>query len=213
VGLLLAAIADLFRIPYAKPVVALALVLICAASSAISIAVSSSILRREIARSSAPSTTKTAEASTSSLEEPPSPQQTYVTKSQLDEAMAQLRERQSRAPETPVLAFFLSPGAVRSTRDAQRLVVPSAPSAIKLDLSITGDENYRMYRALLRDADQNQIWSGTVDGRSIENTRSAQFSFPGSALGPGQYTIELAGDRGSGSFEPVQEYFFSVVRK
>jgi hypothetical protein len=205
----LGAMADLFRLPYARPLVALGFVFVCAVSSVVSIFVSSSVLRREIARSTAAPTNKTV----GKHEEAPAQQQTYVTKSELDQVMAELRDRQNRASEKPLFAFVLAPSAVRSTHSAQQLVVPRGSSAVKLQLTIIGDANYRTYRAVLRDTDQNQIWSGTVDGRRAADTRTAEFVAPASALAPGEYTVELAGDPGSGSFESVQEYFFSVVRK
>ncbi len=206
----LGAMVELFRLPYARPLAALGLIFVCAVSSVVSIFVSSSVLRREIARSTAANTVET---NIGKHEEAPTQQQTYVTKSELDQVMAELRDRQNRASEKPLFAFVLAPGAVRGTHSTQQLIVPRGSSAVKLRLTIIGDANYRTYRAVLRDTDQKQIWSGTVDGRRAADTRTAEFVAPASALAPGEYTVELAGDPGTGSFESVQEYFFSVVRK
>src|SRR5207253_645122 len=110
------------------------------------------ILRRQIAQSSAAPINKTDKSSISTREEPTPNQQTYLTKSDLDRVLAELKAGQNRASETPVFAFVLTPGSVRSTQTGQRLVVPSGSSAVKLELSITGDEKYRTFRAILRDA-------------------------------------------------------------
>jgi hypothetical protein len=93
------------------------------------------------------------------------------------------------------------------------LNAPREPHPVRLQLTIQSGERYRSYRVVIRDGDQNQVWSGTLDGDLTANLRVLVVPLPSEVFRPGDYALELSGDPGTGEFAGLEDYAFSVVRK
>jgi hypothetical protein len=117
-------------------------------------------------------------------------------------------------PMNPEVTFYLTPGIARgleSTRNSRTL--PTKASHLRLELLLDRDE-YKTYGIALLDSDGkelssvNALRSHLVGGRVVVTWR-----LPVSSLDPGDYIVQLKGQRPSGSPENVAFYSFRLLRR
>lgn len=98
---------------------------------------------------------------------------------------------QSPIPRTPrVFAFVVPAQSLRSTVDADALIIPVDTDIVSLQLPSEGND--QATHATVRTADAEVVWTGPV-----ERTRAGgpRIDVPASLLRPNDYVIAVSGDR------------------
>jgi putative zinc finger protein len=128
-------------------------------------------------------------------------------------ASARKETPQDNEPKSFPAAFFLSPGALRSSGKTNLVRVSSERPTVRLDLGLDAAD-YSSYQATIKNIDGNEVWTKS-DLRVL--TRGAgkvvQFSVPTSRLTNGFYSIELSGRSSSEPLQRAGTYSFRVERK
>ena len=136
-------------------------------------------------------------------------------KLQKDSARLQQTEAAKPSPASNlVLSFILSPGLIRGTDEPLRVVIPGHKRLVQLQLDLEGDEVYKGYRAELRTARGNLIWSQDVaSARSTSLGRAVFLRLPADVLTTSEYELTLKGVTNQGKLQDVNYYYFSVQKK
>lgn len=141
-----------------------------------------------------------------------------------NELAAQLRHERDRAarlqkelarPEPPfVVSFVLLPGLVRDTEAPKRLAIPPSAQSLRLQMDLEGDEGYKHYRAMLRTADGDEIWSqGRLRAQPTGSGKAVVLKLSPRLFQTGDYIVTLQGVTTNGEFDEVGDYYFSVVKR
>jgi len=147
-------------------------------------------------------------------------QQINAQRRQSQELSAQLeRERivrgQAASPTSQVLvgpgimSFLLTPGLIRGTAAAQRLVVPPGARLVLLQINLRG-QRYASYRAVIRTVEGRVVWSKS---ELQAQAKGLLISTPSSVLSNDDYVLTLSGISATGATEVIEEYSFSVLKK
>jgi tetratricopeptide (TPR) repeat protein len=116
-----------------------------------------------------------------------------------------------RGLRTSVPSFLLASGVLRGSGSMTRVSVPAGAIGIRLLLALPGAE-YRQYRATLRSAEGDELWTAARLQAEHGSGRSAVvLLLPSELLPRGDYLIELAGMREGGEPEPLASYTFRVT--
>jgi hypothetical protein len=107
-------------------------------------------------------------------------------RAQADQQLAAARQPQANVP---ILFLDAERGAGEPTH---RLRLPRTPGWIVLSLTLEPPLQ-PSYRAVLRDAQGKEIWSG--EGLQVNEMDSVSLSLPSTLLAPGDYTVTVAGRR------------------
>ncbi len=118
------------------------------------------------------------------------------------------------ARSNPILSFILSPGLIRGTDEPLRVVIPRHKRLAQLQLDLEGDGPYKGYRAELRTARGNLIWSQDVaSARSTSLGKAVLLRLPADVLTTGEYELTLKGVTNQGKLQDVNYYYFSVLKR
>jgi anti-sigma factor RsiW len=135
--------------------------------------------------------------------------QERIERNRLERELAGLRQ-----PRSSFLSFILTPGLARSIEGAKKLVIPSGTDSIQLQLDLDRQDEYRSYRAELRTADGDEVWSqDMLRARPTDQGQAVFLTVPARLLASGDYLLTLSGLTTRGVFEAVGSYQFSVVRR
>ena len=119
------------------------------------------------------------------------------------------------APEilsSAVATVWLSPGLLRDLGEVERLRVPADSSLVRIQLDI-GLDDYGTYRAVLNDANGDELWSQSkLAAASAGDKVAVTLTLPSELLPHGDYSIRLSGLSSSGDLELVGRYYFRVVK-
>jgi anti-sigma-K factor RskA len=133
-------------------------------------------------------------------------QRERAERERLEQEVAQLQSRWSN-----MVSFIFPSGSLRGSTEQKQIVIPSGIQTVNLQLD--GEEEYQRYRAVIRAAGGDEVWSRT-DLPAQPTRWGPVVILPVSArvLGAGNYELELSGMTAQGQFEPVDYYRFSVLR-
>ena len=112
-----------------------------------------------------------------------------------------------------LLAFNLIPGLSRSSSDIPKIAITANASLLQFSLTLL-DDNYDSYRAALRDAGGQELW--TRDRLSATATRDGKavvLTVPIPLLSNGDYSFSLMGISDSRPPESISSFYFRVVRQ
>lgn len=124
----------------------------------------------------------------------------------------ELDQPQSRTPA--FFSFILSPGLIRGADEPEKLVAPKSARQIRLQLDLNGADSYRSYRAEIRTARGNLVWSqDALPARSTSIGKSVFVTLPASALANGEYELTLRGVINQGKLEDIGYYYFNVIKR
>jgi hypothetical protein len=123
----------------------------------------------------------------------------------LEQELAQLRP----SPLT-MLSFVLSPVQSRGVNEPKRLIIPPGAHVLRFQLDIEEGTRYKRYRAVLRRAQGDEIWSQDVPP---SRSNAVVLKLPAGILSEGKYQLTLKGSAAKGIFEEVDYYEFVVKRE
>ena len=112
-----------------------------------------------------------------------------------------------------LVSLTLAPGLSRSGGSSATLPLSANEHRFKLILKIEG-ERHSSYRAELQNMEGDIIWSS--DGLKARQTGSqsvVEFIIPASLITRSDYLVILGSTNTSGSFDKLNTYRFSVIRK
>jgi len=127
-------------------------------------------------------------------------------------------ENARRTPESDGLrslpaAFFLSPGALRSSGKTSVVVVSSQRPTVRLDLGLDAAD-YSSYQATIRTIEGKDVFTkGDLPARTRGAGKVVQFTVPTARLTDGLYSVELSGRSSSEPLQRVSTYPFRVEHK
>lgn len=107
-----------------------------------------------------------------------------------------------------VIAFTLTPGAVRSTGELKKVVLSPLTRELRIRLDLAED-SYRGYRAVLRTGSREVLPSQSL--RAVGG-KLVTFRIPARLLDENDYEIVLSGVTSSGELEIVDRYHFRVSK-
>jgi hypothetical protein len=111
----------------------------------------------------------------------------------------------------PVPMFVLSTGLLRSEGSVTRIVIPSDAQLIGLRLELPRDD-YPRYRAVLYDAEAEEIWvQSKLIARTGDGRGAVTVVLPSELLSRGDYQLKLSGTNRVGSPQSVAAYSFRVA--
>jgi putative zinc finger protein len=129
---------------------------------------------------------------------------------------------------TGIISLLLTPGLVRGSGDAKRLVIPPEARQVRLQVSFPrGDRlvsqgragerqtsTYDRYSVIIQTVEGKTVWtkSGLTAQRSASRSVVA-VPVPAGILTTEDYILTLNGQKGAGSAETISEYFFSVSKR
>lgn len=120
-------------------------------------------------------------------------------------------ERKIETPQPMIATFILSGGGLRGNDETQKLVLPSQTKSVVLKVEDKQIINYNRFQIRLEDENGTTIFSRELKlNRSVKNLN---IGLPAKNLLKGNYKLTVNGAKAEGSFEPVNFYKFSVVRK
>ncbi len=121
---------------------------------------------------------------------------------------------QSQPTAATVPAFILTPGLIRGANEPEKLIVPRQARQINLQLDLGGDDQYKSFRAELRTARGNLVWSRDVaNARSTSLGKVVSMNLPTSLLTNGEYELTLKGVVSRGRLEDTGYYYFNVIKR
>jgi hypothetical protein len=110
----------------------------------------------------------------------------------LAENMLAERARAVRPPAEIVAAFTLSPGLTRGAGDLQRLLLPTAATALILELLLPPGTAAAPFQAVLRPAAGPVIWSAADQApQAAGSRRTVSIRIPAMLLSPGEFDLAL----------------------
>ncbi|MEK6286537.1 MAG: hypothetical protein AABO57_12415 [Acidobacteriota bacterium] len=134
------------------------------------------------------------------------------------------RERNARDQQTTnqtnpdqtasgIISLVLTPGLVRGTAAAKRLVIPLDARLVTLQINVRGND-YKSYRAVIRTVEGREVWSKSdLKAQPKGNGRVVVLRLPPSALATEDYILTLSGVDVAGAAEVIDEYSFSASKK
>ncbi|HEV8130587.1 MAG TPA: hypothetical protein VGQ81_05010 [Acidobacteriota bacterium] len=132
-----------------------------------------------------------------------------LAKQQADQRMA------TKQPSSPaVLSLILAPGLVRDTSGPKRLLISPGADLLEIQLDIKKKVDYKSYRAVLRTADGDEVWSqDMLHARPTDSGRAVFLKLPPRIIPAGDYELALTGVASNRDFERVASYYFTVVKR
>jgi anti-sigma factor RsiW len=124
------------------------------------------------------------------------------------------QELAAQPPSRPAFLSFVLSRVARDPGEAKKLVIPSGPSSVQLQIDLEAGDDYPRYRAGLQTAEGHEIWS--QDGLLARLTnwgKAVVLRLPANLLTPGDYELGLRGVAASGTFVDIGYYYFSVVKR
>ncbi len=114
--------------------------------------------------------------------------------------------------QSPDVSYELAFNLVRGGGDTATLEIPRRAKLVELKLNLESTDFMR-FRAELQTAGA-RVWERSYARQSIAtSSRQAKIRVPATLLPTGDYVLTLSGASPGGSFDPVAEYSFRVVRK
>ena len=112
-----------------------------------------------------------------------------------------------------IVSLLLTPGLVRGTSDAKRLILSPDVRQIILQAIFKGD-NYKSYQAVIRTVVGREVWNKTdLKAQKRGNSQFIVLRLRANALSNDDYILTLSGVTPSGESEVIAEYPFSVSTK
>jgi hypothetical protein len=134
--------------------------------------------------------------------------------SQLDaERTARDQALASAQPGSGLISLILTPGLVRGTGDAKRLVISPDIRQVRLQVRFARGE-YESYGVVIRTVSGSEAW--TKSGLKASPGGAGKVvivQIPASLFKTEDYILSLSGQTGSAPAETINEYFFSVSKK
>jgi hypothetical protein len=116
-----------------------------------------------------------------------------------------------RRPSIP--SFLLASGVLRGSGSMARVLVPEGAVGVRLVLAVPRAE-YSQYRATLRSAEGDELWTATrLRAEEASGRAAVAILLPSELLSRGDYLVALDGVRESGEPESVASYAFRVTAK
>jgi hypothetical protein len=131
------------------------------------------------------------------------------------------RERDPRGPEIGptdqssrgIISFLLTPGLVRGTGDAKRLIIPAGARQVRLQVNF-GVADYDSFGVIIKTVDGRAIWSKAgLRAQPMDSGKTIAVPVPAGAFTTEDYILTLTGSNAAGPAENISEYFFSVSKK
>ena len=117
--------------------------------------------------------------------------------------------RSMGVPSAPL--FVLATGLLRSQGSVMRIAVPADAQVIRLRLELPGDE-YPLYRAVLYDAQAEEIWvQSKLTARASDGRAAVTVVLPSLLLSRGDYQLKLSGTERGREPEPIAAYSFRMT--
>jgi len=112
-----------------------------------------------------------------------------------------------------IISLILTPGIVRGTGDAKRLIITPEARQVRLQVSF-GQGDYESYGVVIRTVEGRAIWSKSgLKAQSKGSGKVVVFQAPAGVFATEDYILTLSGQNGAGPSEDLSEYFFSVSKK
>jgi hypothetical protein len=147
----------------------------------------------------------TPEATTSRVEQPAPP----PTVAPPPPAQTPAAQPPENPPAPTVVAFTLSPIAVRSAGGAAPLRIPAGTDVVALRLEGEAQDRNMSGRALVRTVEGEERWRGAAVADANAPT-TARIEVPADRLPPDDYIVELFGPDASGADAEKYRYVFRV---
>jgi len=130
------------------------------------------------------------------------------------ESTKQKLAQAQQAPGAPIFATLtLFASSARSVNDGEQLVISSPNTIAKLNLILDADE-HSTYRVSIGSADgRTPILRQGLKASGPASERTVSLQFPASKLQPADYAVNVSGRTPSGSYEPLADYRFRLVKK
>ena len=117
------------------------------------------------------------------------------------------------SPAAQIVTLVLTPGLVRGSGQANRVLVPKSVNLIRLDLRFE-DARYAEYRTTLETAENKEVWSQDhIAASHMAGGPRIIVDVPANLLATGDYVLALAARSSSGRFESIADYAFRIVKE
>lgn len=151
--------------------------------------------------------------------------------SQVDNLKAELNKEKNKIEElerkasdesrssNSVVSFALFPGLVirsgnEPADEPEKLVIPPRTHSVKLQLELDKQEPYQSYRAELRTAGGNLVWSQSLlPPHQSGGGQAVVVTLPARTLSQGEYEVTLAGINPQGEREVIGYYYFIALKR
>lgn len=109
-----------------------------------------------------------------------------------------------------VFALALAPGLTRGADQPRRIALPPEATVVRLQLDVPKASRSPHYRAALRTAEGESIWTGSGPWPGASG-RVLVLEIPARALKEADYELTLAAE-GTRGVEEIAEYYFGILR-
>jgi hypothetical protein len=115
--------------------------------------------------------------------------------------------------KSDLVSLTLAPGLSRADDPSATLSLPANAHRLKLILKTEG-ERHRSYRAELQNMEGDIVWSNDgIKDRQAGSERVVEFMVPASLITHSDYLVILGSTSISGSFDKLNTYHFSVIKR
>lgn len=112
------------------------------------------------------------------------------------------------------VSFVLTPGLVRDIEGTKRLIIPQNTQSVKLQLDLENEDVYKSYRAVLKTAEGDEIWSqNMLKARQTDSGNAIILDLPSLIFSNNDYMLILYGSTASRKFEETGSYPFTIERR
>jgi len=112
-----------------------------------------------------------------------------------------------------IISLILTPGLVRGTGDAKRLIITPEVRQVRLQVKFARGD-YESYGVVIRTVEGRAIWSKSgLKAKSKGPGKVVTFQAPAGMFATEDYILTLSGLNGAGLAEDLFEYPFSVSKK
>jgi hypothetical protein len=113
----------------------------------------------------------------------------------------------------PIVAFSLSAPLTRSEGSQDRLQIPSAAGAVRLEV-VVPTVNHTRYRGVVRTPEGSEFWiQDMLPGPAPPADARVQVTVPAAVLPDGDYILTVKGFKPDGNIEDITSRTFRIVRK
>lgn len=166
----------------------------------------------KIVHGKAPEVTMPREAPAAPAPLPAAPEETPA-ESPAPPEPAPVPDRPEPAPRLATAVFELALSTLRSSGELpQRFEVPKGAGQVEIQLDLGGEEEYRLFNALVRSSRAIEVWSRKgLEPQPLNGGTALILDIPADRLPDGRYSIEVQGVTAEGGADPIGFQEFEVV--
>jgi type II secretory pathway component PulM len=113
------------------------------------------------------------------------------------------------------IALALTPGLLRDDAGIIKVIIKPGIDELQLELAIKFIDEYRSFKPVLKTVEGTEIAlsRAVLKAKGTPSGNVGVMRVPASVFQSGDYVLTLSGERSTGQFEEIDDYYFSVIKE